>query len=139
MSGELYHPNNFKYVPRPRFPGLGSRMLAGSWLGLVGLLNLFYAISVIAGSDIFITTASWLVGDARPWGWLMLGVATVQLVAAPAVMIGRRWGYWIAVVSILAHVAAAVMFMFDNATLGILLALVDLSVLGALAIAFEQD
>jgi hypothetical protein len=26
----------------------------------------FYAISVLVGSTIFITTASWLVGDARP-------------------------------------------------------------------------
>lgn len=34
----------------------------------LGLLNLFFAIAVIAGSDMFITEAEWLVGDARPWG-----------------------------------------------------------------------
>ena len=68
-------PNNFLYTPRPDLTGIGVLLFAASWLLVIGLLNLFYAISVIAGSGIFITTAGWLVGDARPWGWLMLIVA----------------------------------------------------------------
>lgn len=135
----LYTPNNFKYSTRPRFPGLGARVVVAGWLGLIGVLNLFYAIAVIAGSDIFITTASWLVGDARPWGWLMLVVALIQLASVPAVALGRIWGYWVALLSVVAHIAAAIMFFSDEAVLALLLLLVDLSILGALALSFEAD
>jgi hypothetical protein len=139
MTSHLYEPNNFRYVERPRFPGVGSLLLAGGWLLLVGILNLFYAIAVIAGSDIFVTTASWLVGDARPWGALMLAVSLIQLTAVPFVLLARRWALWIAVISVLAHAAAAVMFLSDSVALGIALLFVDLTVLGALAITFEEN
>ena len=139
MTGDLYEPNNFKYVERPRFPGVGPRLLVGGWLGLIGLLNLFYALAVLAGSEVFITTASWLVGDARPWGWLMLIVALIQLAAAPAAALGRRPGLWIGVVSAVAHIAAAVMFMAsDSLPLGLVLVVIDVSLLGAAAIALED-
>ena len=95
-------PNNFRYTPHQDLTGVGVLFFAASWLLVIGLLNLFYAISVIAGSEIFITTAGWLVGDARPWGWLMLIVGLVQLVAAGGILAGRRWALWIAVFSVFA-------------------------------------
>ena len=140
MTGHLYEPNNFRYVERPRFPGVGARLAVAGWLGLIGVLNLFYAIAVLAGSDIFITTASWLVGDARPWGWLMLIVSLVQLAAAPAVAFGRKPAILIGVLSAIAHIAAAVMFMFsDSIALGVILIVIDVSVLGAAAMALEDS
>ena len=137
MASRLYEPNNFRYVKRPGFAGVGPLLLSGGWLLAIGLLNLFYAISVIAGSDIFITTASWLVGDARPWGWLMLAVSLVQLSSVPFVILTRRWALWVAVLSALAHMVAAVAFLSDSVVIGAVLLLIDVTVLGALAIAFE--
>ena len=113
-------------------------LFAASWLLVIGLLNLFYAISVIAGSEIFITTAAWLVGDARPGGWLMVIVALVQLVAAGGILAGRQWALWIAVLSVFAHIAAAVMFLSDSTLLGVLLLGLDVTVLGSLAILMEE-
>lgn len=140
MTGHLYEPNNFRYVERPRFPGVGARLMVAGWLGLIGALNLFYAIAVIAGSDIFITTASWLVGDARPWGGLMLVIALIQLAAAPAVAFGQRPAILIAILSAIAHIAAAAMFMFsDTVALGAILIVIDVSVLGAAAMALESS
>jgi hypothetical protein len=131
-------PNNFLYTPRPDLTGVGVLLFAASWLLVIGLLNLFYAISVIAGSEIFITTAGWLVGDARPWGWLMLIVALVQLVAAGGIFAGRRWALWIAVVSVFGHIVAAIMFLSDSTLLGVLLLGLDVTVLGSLAILMEE-
>jgi hypothetical protein len=141
VSTYPYQPNNFVYVQhRPSMPGLGSRLLVAGWLGLIGALNLFYAIAVLADSDIFITTASWLVGDARPWGWLMLIVALIQLAAAPAVALGRKPAIVIAVLSALAHIVFATMFMFsDSVPLGIILIFIDVNVLGASALAWEKS
>ena len=131
-------PNNFLYTPRPDLTGIGVLLFAASWLLVIGLLNLFYAISVIAGSGIFITTAGWLVGDARPWGWLMLIVALLQLVAAGGIFAGRRWALSIAVLSVFGHIAAAIMFLSDSTLLGILLLGLDVTVLGSLAILMEE-
>jgi hypothetical protein len=140
MNAGARTPTNFTYIERPRLdgPGVGRLVFAGTWLLVIGLLNLFYAISVIAGSEIFITTASWLVGDARPWGWLMLVVAMVQLAAAPAVWLGQRWAFWVAVASICGHVAAQIMFMSDSAAIALALLLLDALVLLSLVTAARE-
>ncbi len=138
MPTQAYQPNNFRFIERPQLGTIGERLTVAGWLGLIGLLNLFYAIAVIAGSDIFITTASWLVGDARPWGWLMLIVALIQLAAVPAAALGMKPGLWIGVISAIAHIAAAIMFMTDEFVLGLLLVLVDIAILLAAAIAIED-
>ena len=138
MAVGVSNPNNFQYTARRRFPGVGRLIFAGSWLLVIGLLNVFYAISVIEGSEIFITTAAWLVGDAHPWGWLMLLAGTVQLAAAPAVWLGQRWGFWVAVASVCGHVAAEVMFLSDSAPIAIGLLVLDAVVLFSLFTTFGE-
>jgi hypothetical protein len=120
--------NNFKYTARPQLPVVGEALFASGWLLTIGLLNLFYAISVLADSHIFITTASWLVGDARPWGWLMLAVGLIQLIAAPGVLMGRLWALWIGLISVAGHVAAAIMFFPDEPWIALGLLLIDATV-----------
>ena len=128
MTAATANPNNFEYITRPRVPVVGEALIATGWLLTIALLNLFYAISVLAGSHIFITTASWLVGDTRPEGWLMLIVALIQLAAAPAVLIGRLGAIAIGLISVLAHVAAAIMFFGDSPGIAIALLLIDITV-----------
>jgi hypothetical protein len=89
---------------------------------------------VLANSHIFITIASWLVGDARPWGWLMLAVGLIQLIAAPGVLMGRLWALWIALISVAGHVAAAIMFFSDEPWIALGLLLIDATVLLCLLI-----
>lgn len=66
MASGVSDPTNFKYTARPRLSGVGRLIFAGSWLLAISLLDIFYAISVIAGSKIFITTAAWLVATPVP-------------------------------------------------------------------------
>lgn len=122
-------PNNFKYIARPRFPVVAEVLLPSGWLLAIGLLNIFYAISVIADSTIFITTASWLVGDARPWGWLMLVVGIIQLMAVPGILIGRLWALWVGLISVAGHVAALIMFIPDAPGVAVALLAIDAIVL----------
>lgn len=106
---------------------------------VISMLTLFYAIAVLADSDIFITTASWLVGETSPEGWLMLIVSIVLLVAAGGVLAGRHWALWIGVIAALVHIAAAISFLIeDSVLLGILLIGLDVTVLGAFAILMEE-
>lgn len=125
-------PNNFIYTVRPRYPGLARLALAGGWLLVIGLLDVFYAISVIAGSEVFITTASWLVGDARPWGWLMLAVGLIQCAGGVGVWLGRRWALWVGALSICVHALGQVLVFSEYPAVAIALLLLDASVLFAL-------
>jgi hypothetical protein len=125
---------NFKYRPHPDIAGVGLLAFAGGAVLLLGLLNLFYAIAVIAGSDIFITHAAWLVGDARPWGWFMLIVALVQLSAPISIWTGGRWGQIVGILSAAANIVAQAMFVSDLPAIAILLILVDVGVIHALLV-----
>ncbi len=131
MAPRRGEPNNFKYTARPSLPAVVPLILPGTWLLVIGMLNIFYAISVIAGSHIFITTASWLVGDARPWGWLMLAVGLIQMAAAPAVFLFRGWAIGIGVISVLGHMVAAIMFFSDSEGIAIALLALDAIVLAS--------
>jgi hypothetical protein len=132
MASRVANPNNFEYTARPALPEVLPLVLPGTWLLVIGALNLFYGISVLAGSHLFITTASWLVGDARPWGWLMVIVGIVQMAAGPAVWLRRSWAILVGVLSAVWHIVVAVMFASDSLVLSILLLLLDLTVLGSL-------
>ncbi len=126
------NPNNFEYTARPRLPVVGEALVASGWLLTIGLLNLFYAISVMAGSHIFITTAAWLVGDSRPDGWLMLVVALIQLAAAPGVLLGKLGALAVGMLSVAGHVVAVIMFFPDSPGVAIALLLIDMTVLTCL-------
>lgn len=128
------NPNNFKYTARPRLPVVGEALFASGWLLTIGLLNLFYAFSVLASSHLFITTASWLVGDARPEGWLMLAVALIQLTAAPGLLMGRSWALWVGLLSVVGHVAALIMFFGEAPGFAVALLLLDAIVLISLLV-----
>jgi hypothetical protein len=125
---------NFKYQPHPDMAGAGLLAFAGGAVLLLGLLNLFYAIAVIAGSHIFITHAAWLLGDARPWGWFMLIVALVQLSAPVSIWLGGRWGQWVGILSGVSNIGAQAMFLSDVPAVAILLILVDVGVIHTLVV-----
>ena len=128
MHTATANPDNFEYVARARLPVIGEVMIASGWLLTIALLNLFYAISVLAGSHIFITTASWLVGDTRPEGWLMLIVALVQLAAVPGVLLSRLGAVAVGMISVLGHVIASIMFFGNSPGIAIALLLIDITV-----------
>jgi len=132
MASRVANPNNLKYTPRPTLPEVLPLVLPGTWLLVIGALNLFSGISVLADSHIFITTASWLVGDARPWGWLVVIVGLIQMAAGPAVWMRRSWAIWIGLLSAGWHMVVAVMFASDSLVLAILLLILDLIVLVSL-------
>ena len=128
MRTAAANPNNFEYVARPQLPVVGEAIFASGWLLTIGLLNLFYAISVLAGSHIFITTASWLVGDTRPEGWLMLVVALIQMATAPGVLLGRLGAVSVGLLSVVGHLVALIMFFPDAPGIAVALLALDLIV-----------
>jgi hypothetical protein len=123
---------NFRYRSQPDIMGVGLLLFAGSMVGLLGLLNLFYAISVLAGSHIFITHAAWLIGHSTPAGWIILIVALIQLSAPISIWLGGRYGQVVGIVSAASNIAAQVAFFSDVPAVAVIIILIDIGVIHAL-------
>jgi hypothetical protein len=75
-------------------------VFAVALLVTVGFFNLIDGIAAIANSHVFIANAHYVVGDLRVWGWVVLILGTLQLIAAVAVLAGSQAARWFAVVVI---------------------------------------
>ena len=86
----------------------GARQDEGYWmivfavalLVTVGFFNLIDGIAAIANSHVFIANAHYVVGDLRAWGWVVLILGVLQLIAAIAILAGSQAARWFAVVVI---------------------------------------
>ena len=86
----------------------GARQGEGYWmivfavalLVTVGVFNLIDGIAAIANSHVFIANAHYVVGDLRAWGWVVLILGVLQLIAAIAILAGSQAARWFAVVVI---------------------------------------
>jgi predicted membrane metal-binding protein len=75
-------------------------VFAVALLVTVGFFNLIDGIAAIANSHIFIANAHYVVGDLRFWGWIVLILGTLQIIAAIAILAGSQAARWFAVVVI---------------------------------------
>ena len=86
----------------------GARQGEGYWmivfavalLVTVGFFNLIDGIAAIANSHVFIANAHYVVGDLRAWGWVVLILGVLQVLAAVAILAGSQAARWFAVVVI---------------------------------------
>jgi hypothetical protein len=86
----------------------GARQGEGYWMIVfavallvpVGFFNLIDGIAAIANSHVFIANAHYVVGDLRAWGWVVLILGVLQLIAAIAILAGSQAARWFAVVVI---------------------------------------
>ena len=86
----------------------GTRQGEGYWmivfavvlLVTVGFFNLIDGIAAIANSHVFIANAHFVVGDLRAWGWIVLILGVLQVIAAVAILAGSQAARWFAVVVI---------------------------------------
>ena len=86
----------------------GARQGEGYWmivfavalLVTVGFFNLIDGIAAIANSHVFIANAHYVVGDLRAWGWVVLILGVLQLIAAIAILAGSQAARWFGVVVI---------------------------------------
>ena len=100
-------------------PDRGARQGEGYWmivfavalLVTVGFFNLIDGIAAIANSHVFIANAHYVVGDLRVWGWVVLVLGTLQVIAAVAVLAGSQAARWFAVVVIGLNLISQMLFI----------------------------
>jgi uncharacterized membrane protein HdeD (DUF308 family) len=90
-------------------PGRGWLLFAGIMLVLIGVLNVIYGIAAIDNSTFYVRDVEFVLADLQTWGWVLLIVGVVQLVAAFGVWQKTEWGRWLGIVCAAGN--AAVQFL----------------------------
>jgi hypothetical protein len=74
--------------------GQGLVFFAAIILLIVGMFNVFDGIAAIANSHFFVANAHYAIGDLRAWGWVVLILGLLQLLAGGGVMVGNQAARW---------------------------------------------
>ena len=88
-------------------PGTGVVMFAVYMLVIASLAHIAQWVIALFRSTFYGSSATYLFGDLRTWGWIQLAIGLVMVVAAVAILDVQEWGRWlgigIAIVSVLAQ------------------------------------
>lgn len=77
--------------------GLGLVWFASIMLLVVGIFNVIHGIAAIANSHFFVANAHYVIGDLRAWGWVVLILGALQILAGVGVMVGNQLSRWFGV------------------------------------------
>ena len=74
--------------------GSGWVLFAGIMLMIIGVLNAIYGIAAIDKSSFFVANTQFILSGLNTWGWVLLIIGVLQLVAAFSVWRGGSFGRW---------------------------------------------
>ena len=75
----------------------GMIVFAAVLLWVVGIFNVIDGTAAIARSSVFIGNARYVAGDLRAWGWVVLILGALQVLAGLGVLVGNQVACWFAV------------------------------------------
>jgi hypothetical protein len=80
--------------------GAGWVMFAGIMLLIAGVLNVIYGIAAIDNSKFFVhaTETQYILSGLNTWGWLILILGALQIVAAFSIWAGGAFGRWFGII-----------------------------------------
>jgi hypothetical protein len=78
--------------------GAGWVGFAAIMLGLAGIWNALAGMLAIGDSRVFVGEQTFVFSDLNTWGWIILGLGVLQLVAAFAIVSGSEIARWFGIV-----------------------------------------
>lgn len=69
-------------------------VFAGVLLLVAGILNIVYGIAAIGDSKFFINDVSFIVSSLNTWGWIILIIGVLEIIAAFSLFSGGEFGRW---------------------------------------------
>jgi hypothetical protein len=78
---------------------------------VVGIFNVIDGIAAIANSHVFVANAHYVFGDLRAWGWVVLILGLLQLLAGGGVMVGNQAARWFGIAVIGLNLIAQLFFV----------------------------
>jgi hypothetical protein len=114
--------------------GYGTVIFASVLLLVLGFFNLIDGIAAIANSHVFVRNAHFVVGDLRSWGWVMLILGALQLLAAGGVVTGNQTARWTAVVLLALNAIAQILFLPSYPLWSLMIIAIDVVALWGLCV-----
>jgi hypothetical protein len=74
--------------------GAGWMVFATTMLAFVGALNILDGIVALAKSSFYVADARYIFSDLNTWGWIVLVIGIVQMLAALSLTTGSQWARW---------------------------------------------
>ena len=109
-------------------------IFAGIMILIVGVMNVIYGLAAIDNSTFFVQDARYVVlNDLNTWGWILLVVGAVQLVAAFGIWWGAAWGRWFGIISARGNAIILLLYIASFPLAALALFSLDLLVIYALA------
>src|SRR3954464_5389832 len=74
--------------------GPGWVLFSGTMLALLAMMNFIYGIAAVSASKFFVANTEVVLRGLHTWGWVLIVISIVQIVAAGGVwaqMAGMRW------------------------------------------------
>ena len=131
---QAYEPASRPQKSAYEIEGQGWVTFAGIMILLVGIMNVIYGIAAIDNSTFFIQDARYVVfNDLNTWGWILLVVGAVQLVAAFGIWGRRAWGRWIGIISASGNAILQLLFISSFPLAALALFAIDVMVIYGLA------
>ncbi|MGZ8666369.1 MAG: DUF7144 family membrane protein, partial [Solirubrobacterales bacterium] len=78
--------------------GAGWVLFAGTMVAIAGVLNVIYGIAAIDQSTFFTDNAKYVITNLKTWGWFVLIIGVVQLIAAVSIWNRGEFGRWIGII-----------------------------------------
>ena len=91
--------------------GIGLVFFAAVILLVVGMFNVIDGIAAIANSHLFVANAHYVIGDLRAWGWVVLILGLLQLLAGGGVMVGNQAARWFGIAVIGLNLVSQLIFI----------------------------
>ena len=104
-------PANVSYEEEER--GYGWLVFAASMLGVAGIFCLIDGVMALSKSKFYTANAVYVFSDLRTWGWIVLAVGALAVVAAMGTLSGSQFSRWFGMVA--AGLNAVAQFMFIQA------------------------
>ena len=77
-----------------RAQGDGWLVFSVTLLSLAGMWNVFDGLLAIGKSKVYGPASVYVFSDLRTWGWIVLGLGVLLLVAALTILSGSQFGRW---------------------------------------------
>jgi hypothetical protein len=114
--------------------GFGWLLFAATMLGLAGVLSVIDGIVALSKSTFYTANAHYVFSDLRTWGWIMLIIGALLIIAAMGVFSGSAFARWFGILmaglSLIAHFSAVQAYPFWS----LIVITLDILVIYALAV-----
>lgn len=113
--------------------GAGWVLFAGIMLMIISVLNIIWGIAAIDKANFFVADTHFIVSDLSTWGWVVLCIGGLQLIAAFSIWAGGQYGRWIGLITACVGSIAALMSLPAYPLWGLAIFTVDLLIIYGLA------